>query len=93
MDYLTLLNALGGRVKPSANGFQPATSLDAPIADTGLDSLDVTLLAVYLCELHGIPEAVGKNLAPRTFSDIARFVEAHRTRAPASVEEALAQIS
>lgn len=93
MNYLELLNGLGQRVKPSASAFVPATSLEAPLADTGLDSLDVTLLAVYVCELFGIPEAIGKDFAPRTYSDIITFIDRHGTRVPASLDEAFAVVA
>lgn len=92
MNYLDLFNGLGRRVKPAASAFVPAAALELPIADTGLDSLDVTLLSVYVCELFGIPEAIGKELSPKTFAEIAGFIDRHGTRAPASLDEAFAAL-
>ncbi len=92
-DYLSLLNGLGRHVKPQSNAFREAASLDAPLADSGLDSLDTVLMAVYVCEIFGIAEETGKSLAPRTFGDVAKFAQAHHTRMPASVEAALASVT
>lgn len=90
MDYLKLLNGLARRIKPAHSAYREAAALDEQLGDTGLDSLDVVLLAVYVCETFGIPEEVGKTLNARTFEDIVRFAETHGTRVPGSVEEALA---
>ena len=90
MDYLTLFNGVARQVKPARSAFRDAANLEDKIADTGLDSLDSVLMAVYLCEIFNIPEEVGKAFNPVTFGDIAAFVQTHATRMPASVEEALA---
>jgi hypothetical protein len=93
MDYLALLNGLARSVKPAGSAFRPAEHLEVSLPDTGLDSLDITLLAVYVCEVFGIPEEVGKTLVPGTFADIVRFVGQHATRMPESVEAALATVA
>lgn len=90
MDYLKLLNGVARQVKPAQSAFRDAASLDDKMADTGLDSLDSVLMAVYVCEIFGIPEESGKTFSPQTFGDIAAFAQTHATRIPASVEEALA---
>ena len=93
MNYLDLLNGLGRRVKPATSAFRPAEALEAPQGETGLDSLDVTMLAVYVCELFAIPEAIGKDFAPKTFADVVAFIDQHATRRPASLDEAFAAVS
>ena len=90
LDLLALLNGLAVRVKP--RGIRPATSLEEKLADTGLDSLDIVLISVYVCEVYGIPEAVGKTLHPASFADIAAFISAHLQREPATLEEAFAVV-
>lgn len=92
-DYLRLVNALARHVKPQRNAYREATASTDRVADSGLDSLDLVLLSVYLCEVFDIPEAVGKTLMPATFGDIVAFIEAHKARTPASVEEALAGVT
>jgi len=90
VNYLALFNGLGQRVKPVT--FRPVASLDAPLREQGLDSLDIVLLCVYACEVFGIPEETGKALNPASFADIIGFVEKHGTRKPASAGEALALV-
>jgi hypothetical protein len=90
MNYLALFNGLGKRVKPMA--YRDAARLDERFQDNGMDSLDVIVLCIYACEVFGIPEEIGKNLNPQTYAELARFAEEHRTRTPASVDEALALV-
>lgn len=90
MDYITLFNGVARQVKPARSAFRDASSLEEKLADTGLDSLDSVLMAVYLCEIFDIPEEAGKAFSPVTFGDVAEFVRANAKRMPSSVEEALA---
>lgn len=90
LDMLALLNGLASRIKPS--GIRPAADLNEPLGNTGLDSLDVVLIAVYVCEIFGIPEEIGKTLVPSSFGDVAAFIAIHGTREPASLEEAFAVV-
>jgi acyl carrier protein len=91
-DYLDLMNRLGTHVKPRANAFHAVQSLQEPLADAGLDSLDIVLLSVYICEIFGIAEELGKSLTPKTFAELVSFVQTHQTCQPASVEAAMASI-
>jgi hypothetical protein len=90
MNYLELFNGLGKRVKPIA--YKDAARLEERFQENGMDSLDVIVLCIYACEVFGIPEEIGKNLNPQTYADLQRFVEEHRTRMPATVDEALARV-
>jgi acyl carrier protein len=91
-DYIQLLNGLGRYVKPRPHAFRPVATLNDPLEDAGLDSLDIVLLTVYVCEIFGIAEALGKSLTPRNFDDVAQFVSLHQTRLPSSVDAALASV-
>jgi acyl carrier protein len=90
LDMLALLNGLSTRIK--AKGTRPAANLDERLADTGLDSLDVVLLSVYVCEIFGIPEKIGKTMEPATFADVSAFIATHRTREPGSLAEAFSVV-
>jgi len=92
MDYLVLLNGVS-RVVKANRGYTDATTLTQTLAECGLDSLDTTLLMVNVCEVFGIPENVGNKVFPKTYADIVAAVEAHHTRMPASVAEALDIVS
>jgi len=92
MDYLELLNGVAKAVKVNRN-YTDATDLNQPLVDCGLDSLDTTLLIVNICEIFGIPEEIGSKVFPKNFLDVVAAIEAHHTRMPRSVAEALESIS
>lgn len=94
MDFLELFNRLARLAKPAvADELVPITDLDAPLKDTGIDSLDMLMITVYTCEIFGIPEEVGKNLKPANVAEVKSFVEQHKTRDFGTLEEALAAIT
>jgi acyl carrier protein len=67
-------------------------SLDENLADTGLDSLDMLMVAIYLGDIYGVSEDDLKTLEPITVRDLFEFMCQHKTKEPTSVEEALASI-
>lgn len=88
IDYLRVLGGMACRVKKS--GVRAPADLTEKLVDCGMDSLDTVLLTVYVCEVFGIPEEIGKNLKPVAFTDITAFIERHGTRRPATEAEAFA---
>ena len=91
MDFLEIFNAAAKVAKPM--NFAEVESKDKPFKDTNIDSLDLLMVTVYMCELYGISEEVGKNLKPTNVADIEAFVTQHATKHPASVQEAVENIS
>jgi acyl carrier protein len=67
--------------------------LDEPLADTGLDSLDMLMMAIYISDLYGVSEEIAKQMQPITVSDMFTFMEQHKTKElPATIEEALEMV-
>lgn len=94
MNFLDLFNGVARLAKPAvASDLVPVTDMNAPIKDLGIDSLDMLMITVYLCEIYGIPEEVGKNLKPASVAEVEAFVNQHKTRDPGSVDEALASVA
>jgi acyl carrier protein len=94
MNFLDLFNRLARLAKPAAaSELVEITDPQGPLKDTGIDSLDMLMITVYLCEIFGIPEEVGKNLKPASVAEVEAFVQQHKTRDFGSVEEALAAIT
>lgn len=91
MDFLELFNGVAGVAKPM--NFVAVGSKDTPFKETNIDSLDLLMVTVYMCELFGISEEVGKSLKPANVAEIEAFVAQHKTRQPSSVEEAVGSIS
>lgn len=94
MNFLELFNEVAKLAKPAvADTLKPVTDEQAPLKELGIDSLDLLMITVYLCEIFAIPEEIGKDLRPANVSDIVAFVTKNATRMPGSVEEALGLIS
>ncbi len=90
MDKLELFNALITVVTPLNSNGAHADSLDQPLADTGLDSLDLLMMAIYLSDLWGAPEEAVKNMQPVTVGDMIEHIIANKTKEPpATITEAL----
>jgi acyl carrier protein len=93
MDKLELFNALISVVTPVNSMGAKADSLDQPLNETGLDSLDLLMMGIYLGDIYGIEEEVLKTIQPITVGDMLNFMEQHKTKEPpATVQEALALV-
>jgi acyl carrier protein len=88
MDFLELFNAVAEKARPIHTQYTPVSDLDSPIADFGMDSLDMMMVSVYMCELFGIPEEVGKDMVAATVREFETFIQEHKTQVPASIQAA-----
>jgi hypothetical protein len=93
MDFLELFNAVAVAVRPSYQDYTPVTDLDMPMTQTGLDSMDSLMMGIFFCDIYGIPEEIGKAMKPTTPRGFQEFLEQHKTKTPASVEEAIAGVN
>lgn len=94
MDKLELFNALINVVTPLNSNGAHADSLNQPLADTGLDSLDLLMMAIYLSDIWGAPEEAVKNMQPVTVGDMIEHIIANKTKEPpATIAEALELVS
>lgn len=91
MNFLELLNAVAKLARPIH--FEDVTIIDmeTPFQDIGIDSLDGLVMMMYLTELYGIADEVSKEWSPKTPQEMYDLLMAHKTREPASVEEAMEQ--
>ena len=93
MDKITLFNELIPVVTPLNSNGAKAESLDQPLPDTGLDSLDLLMMAIYLGDVYGLSEENLKGMQPVTISDMFSYMEEHKTKPlPETVEEALSRV-
>jgi len=91
-EFLKLLNAVAKIAKPFNDGYVEATSMSDGFLETGLDSLDMLLTGVYMCDAFGIDEEIGKTLQPNNVQEMYDFLMLHKTKNPATAEEALKDI-
>lgn len=105
MDKIELLNQIISIAKPAGLKKPEISSLEDNLLDLGLDSLDTFLLTVYLGDVYGVDETKLRDLRPETItisegatrrvlkvSRMFEFMEEHKTKEPATLEEALGNI-
>jgi len=91
-ELLKILEGVVALATPlNSNGVE-IKSLDENLAETGLDSLDMLMVGIYLGDIYGVSEDDLKTLQPVTVRDLFEFMCQHKTKEPTSVEEALASI-
>jgi acyl carrier protein len=93
MDKLELFNRLIAIVTPVNSMGAKGASLDQPLAETGLDSLDLLMMAIYLSDIYGVPEEIAKTMEPVTVGDMFAFMEQHATKTPTSIQEAMESVN
>jgi acyl carrier protein len=91
-DFMTLLNAVAKVAKPFNGEYKDVTAMSDKLADSGLDSLDMLLTSVYLCDVFDIDEETGKGLNATTAQELFDWLMQHKKRMPESVEAALKDI-
>lgn len=92
MNFLELFNGVARIARPVHVSHTPVTDTELDLVEYGLDSLDMLMICIYMCELYGIPEETGKEMPAKTVREIEDFVQAHRTQQPTSVAQALESI-
>jgi acyl carrier protein len=94
-ELLELMNSIIKSAKPIDGEELVLTTLDIPIRDTGLDSLDCIMINVYLGEMFGVSsETIGEmQLGPESkMRDMIDFMLKHKTKQPESLAKALENI-
>lgn len=89
MDKLELFNNLIPIIIPVNSMGAKAEALSDPLSETGLDSLDLLMMAIYLSDIYGVPEEIAKTMQPLTVNDMFVFMEQHATKTPTNLHEAL----
>jgi acyl carrier protein len=92
MDKLELFNGIIAVITPVNSMGAEAESLDQPLNETGLDSLDLLMMGIYLSDIYGVSEEVAKQMQPTTVGDMFVFMEAHATTMPTDIYVALDSI-
>lgn len=87
--FVELVNEVGKIAKPSMPDFNGVKSMETTLKEAGLDSLDWLVVMIYLCEIYGIPESVGKEFYPLTVQELHDLLMTNKTKEPESIEEAL----
>ncbi len=92
MDFLELFNKIAVIANPNLKHRRLPASLDESIKDTDIDSLDATMISVYLCDVYGISQKVGEGLTFITAGQVQEWLDGHKTQDVDSVESALERV-
>lgn len=91
-ELLELMNAIIKVARPVSAEELKLSTLDKPMKETGLDSLDFLMVGIYLSDVYGVSEENMKAMKleeTSTVRDMINYVIAHKTKEPASLAEAL----
>jgi acyl carrier protein len=91
-NYLDMFNGVIAIALPVNSNKIQIKTLDDPLIDSGLDSFDRLMVAIYLSEIYGVSDETMKELQATTPRDVVDFMVLHKTKEPASVEAALESI-
>ena len=92
MDKLELFNRLALIVRPAFTDYKFIESLDVPLVDSGLDSMDAIAFSIYFDDIYGVEKEVSQGWVFATPKDMFDLYEAHATKRPLTIEEALENI-
>jgi acyl carrier protein len=93
MDYVALFNEVIKIARPA--GMDNITLIQTEhdqFRETGLDSLDMMMIAYYFCEMFGIDDEKAKTFQPINVHQLKLFIEEHKTLDHDSVASALGAI-
>lgn len=89
MEFLDLFNKVARLARPAHHEFIPFTSMEERFTESSLDSLDMLMMAFYMCEIYDIDDEVGKELRPETVQEFLDAINLHKKRDPESIEWAM----
>jgi acyl carrier protein len=87
-DFILLLNQVAKKAKPFNDELLPVDSMDTVLVDTGLDSLDMLMCTVYLCEIYDVEDEKSKEMRGATPQDLFNFLKEWGRRQPSDLAQA-----
>ena len=93
MDKLALFNAVIKFTRPASGENVKANSLDEEFKEIGIDSMDVIMMSIYFSDIYGVPEEIAKELLPQNPKEFFEMYEAHATKTPTTIQEAIKSIT
>jgi hypothetical protein len=92
MNHLELLNKVAREARPAHNACVPIEDENTPFVETDLDSLDMLMTVMYFAIIYEISDDIAKDFHPETPKQLFDFVQQHKNRDPASIDEAIGMI-
>lgn len=92
MDKIELFNRLATIIRPAFTEYTPVETLEIPFVDTGLDSMDALAFSIYMDDIYGVSDVTSREWVFTTPKDMFDQYEAHATKRPKTIAEALENI-
>jgi len=89
-DFLRLFNTAMALAKPMGKPTVNAEQIDSGFETIDVDSLDLLIIAMYLCDAFAVPEEVGNEMRPANLREIKDFLVANATVEGFHVNSAIA---
>jgi acyl carrier protein len=87
-EFIQLLNEVAKKARPFNSEVRHIDSMDMILRETGLDSLDMLMCVVYLCEIYDVEDEKSKEMLGQTPQDLFNFLTEWGRRQPANLEQA-----
>jgi len=87
-EFIQLLNEVAKKARPFNSEVRHIDSMDMILRETGLDSLDMLMCVVYLCEIYDVEDEKSKEMVGQTPQDLFNFLAEWGRRQPANLEQA-----
>jgi acyl carrier protein len=87
-DFILLLNQVAKKAKPFNDELLPIDSMDTVLVETGLDSLDMLMCTVYLCEIYDVEDEKSKEMRGATPQELFNFLKEWGRRQPSDLAQA-----
>jgi hypothetical protein len=91
-QFLSLVTEVAKVAKPMHKDTVVVDEMDTPWPEFEIDSLDCIMIFIYMCDIYGVPEEVGKTLMAKTPRDLQRFLDQNKTKEPTNIQEAVESI-
>ena len=87
-EFIQLLNTVAKRARPFNNELVLIDGMDMDLNETGLDSLDLLICAMQLCEIYDVEEEKSKEMFGATPQELFNFLKEWGRRQPSDHAEA-----
>jgi acyl carrier protein len=86
-EFIELLNDVAKKARPFNSEVRKIDSMEMVLRDTGLDSLDMLMCVVYLCEIYDVEDEKSKEMQGDTPQDLLNFLKEWGRRQPVDLKE------
>lgn len=87
-EFIRLLNDVAKKARPFNDELLPIETMDMDLKETGLDSLDMLMCTVYLCEIYDVEDEKSKEMLGATPQELLSFLKEWGRKQPDSYKEA-----